>query len=461
MGQHRPIVKGLFSLLLVLIVAGALYSGYFFLRTIRQLTALSSSLPFHEPVALAEGEASNPQNIPEPVRGPEVVQELVENEERVNILLLGIDQREIEDRGPWRTDTMILVSLDPATHSAVMLSIPRDLWVTIPGYGENRINFAHYIGDAENYPGGGPALAKKTVWYLLGIPVHNYVRINFKGFEQIIDAIGGLTINVERPIHDEKYPDGHYGTMVIDIPAGEQHMDGKTALQYARSRHGTSDFDRMRRQQQVLLAARDKVMRLDIPISRIPQMLALVGNAVQTDLTVDEILMLAEEAKKVKRENIRHAVIDDSMTTTVVTPQGWMVEVPDWDKIRQLVDELFPAPQLAAEPSPALIQAQLMSEGARITVQNGTLTDGLARSVAEWLRQQGLDVVDYGNAERFDYQQTLIVVYTDKPQTVRFLAEKLQIDETQIVRQPSPSPDADISIILGRDYASRASPSSQ
>ena len=111
--------------------------------------------------------------------------------ERVNILLLGVDEREVEE-GPWRTDTLILLTIDPATRTAGMLSIPRDLWVPIPGYDlEGKINTAHFVGDAQGYPGGGPALAMATLQYNFGIPVQHYVRLNFSGFERLIDLIGG------------------------------------------------------------------------------------------------------------------------------------------------------------------------------------------------------------------------------------------------------------------------------
>ena len=166
---------------------------------------------------------------------------------------------------------MILVTVDPGTKTAGMLSIPPDLLVPIPGHSENRINVAHFLGERDKYPGGGPALAKKTVQYTLGIPVQYYVRINFEGFEKLIDAIGGIQVEVKSAIHDEKYPDNNYGYMTVDIPAGLQHMDGKTALQYARARHGSSDFSRARRQQQVLRAVRDKVLSLNIPLTRIPE----------------------------------------------------------------------------------------------------------------------------------------------------------------------------------------------
>jgi LCP family protein required for cell wall assembly len=225
------------AFVLTILISGALYSGFFFFSTVRALVA-QTSLPFVDGGAPARAEAG---------RAPESeLPDITDRQERINILLLGIDQRPGEN-GPFRTDTMILVSLDPATNTASMLSIPRDLWVRIPGYGENRINTAHSTGDAENYPGGGVALAKKTVAQNFGVPVHYYVRVNFTGFEQLIDAIGGLDIDVATAIHDDKYPTEDYGTLVLDIPAGLQHMDGITVLRYARSRHGTGDFDRMDR----------------------------------------------------------------------------------------------------------------------------------------------------------------------------------------------------------------------
>lgn len=344
--NSSPWMRAVSSFLTVIIVAGALYSGFFFFSTVRALVA-QVPLPFAERVVLA-AEPVAPPTVQEPaaeatpraVVPPTPQRRLTEP---VNILLLGIDQREGE-KGPFRTDTMILVSLDPVNNTAAMLSIPRDLWTTIPGFGESRINTAHYTGDLRNYPGGGPALAKKTVWYALGVPVHYYVRINFTGFEQIVDAIGGLTVDVPEPIHDTKYPTADYGVMEIYIPAGVQHMDGRTALQYARTRHGSSDFARMERQQQLLLAARDKVMSLDIPLTRIPAILELLGSSVSTDLTLEDMFVLAEAARKIDRANIRTGVIDSSMTTTVVTPQGWMVEVADWNKVHALVNELFPPP---------------------------------------------------------------------------------------------------------------------
>ena len=452
--NHHPVRKGILSFLAVLIISGAIYSGLVFFTTVRALVA-QTSLPFSEslisPSSLSQTseETSRVRHSP----GAQELPDISGKKDRVNILLMGIDQR-AGDPGPWRTDTMILVSLDPASNSASMLSIPRDLWVPIPGMGESRINMAHYLGDANDYPGGGPALAQKTVWYALGIPVHYYVRISFDGFERMTDAIGGITVNVEEPIHDDKYPDANYGTMEIHIPAGIQQMDGKTALQFARSRHGTGDWDRMARQQALIVAARDKALGLDIPLSSLPKMLDLAGDTVKTDLSFGEMYALAQMVKEVDRDKIRHGVIDDSMTTTVMTPEEWMVEVPDWDKVQELVDDLFPAPSPSVEPTPDLAQSQLSVEAARIALQNGTLAAELAQDTATALREAGFNVVRFENADRFDHADTLMVVHADKPYTVKALADHLDIAPDHILVSADSSSSADIVIVLGRDRAS-------
>jgi LCP family protein required for cell wall assembly len=413
-----------------------------FFTTVRALVS-RTTLPFVDNVVQTE---HTPGRAPQ-----EELPNISQRKERINILLLGIDRRE-KDPGPWRTDTMILVSLDPATNSASMLSIPRDLWVDIPGYGESRINTAHSTGDQQKYPGGGVALAKKTVSTALGVPVHYYVRIDFFGFERLVDAIGGLDIYVKEPIHDEEYPDGNYGTFVLDIPAGPQHMNGERALQYARTRHGTGDFNRMARQQEVIKAALDKVLKLDIPLSRVPELIELAGDSLQTDLVLSEILALIPIVKNLAPEDIQAAVIDGSMTISTVTPAGWWVEVPDWTKIHPLVDQLFP-PSLAMVPSPSAARAQLAQEDSRIELQNGTLASGLAEETTESLRELGFNVIRYGNAERSDYVHTLIVAYAaDKQYTVTTLAQQLGVRPENILRREGEGGDVDISVILGQDY---------
>lgn len=262
-----------------------------------------------------------------------------------NILLLGIDERSSE-KGPWRTDTMILFSFDPVSKTVAMLSIPRDLWVPL-GAGshlaEERINTAHYYGDLNRYPGGGPALAKATVEENLEVPVHYYVRINFAGFVKIIDEIGGIEIDVPREIVDPAYPTADGGTMTLHVPAGRQHMNGERALQYARTRHDSSDIDRARRQQQVIMAVRHKVLRLDIPITRIPPLLSALGSSIKTDMPIDKVLLVAQMARQIQTGGIRQGVIDESMVTPWTAPNGAKVLLPRYERIRVLVQWLFAA----------------------------------------------------------------------------------------------------------------------
>ncbi len=446
-GFWSRVMQAVLTVAGVALVSGALYSGFLFFTTLRDFVArttlpiLPNSLPIRG-------------DVPLPVYLPgQDLPDLVARKERLNILLLGIDKREGE-QGPFRTDTMMLLSVDLSNKTASMLSIPRDLWVSIPGYREDRINTAHVYGDIYDYPGGGIALAKKTVQHNLGIPVHRAVRVSFTGFEQIIDAIGGITIDVPERIYDAEYPDENYGTFVLDIPAGVQPMDGQTALRYARSRHSTSDYDRMARQQQVILAARDKVLSLDFPVSRIPSLLDLLGESLYTDLPLKDIITLAELAKDIDRDSIRHAIIDNSMTSTATLESGAMVEVADWTKVRNLVRELFPAVGLN-DDLPDLLRAGLADEGARIALLNGSLEANLAADTADTLRAEGFNVVRYDNADRFDYAETIIIDRDGKEYTVAALADFFLIDPGAVRHSTEIASDADVIVILGRDYAQR------
>ena len=256
---------------------------------------------------------------------------------------LTVDVGTLEAPGFGDTDVVITyqVTVDPATNTAGMLSIPRDLYVEIPGYGLNRINVAHFMGDRDNYPGGGPALAKKTVQYNLGVPIHYYIRINFQGFRDVVDALGGITVEVEREIWDDKYPDENYGYMTIYIPAGVQQMDGEMALRYARTRHNGSDFVRLRRQQKVLFAIREKALSLDL-IPRLPDLLRTMGYTVDTDLDPQEVLTLAQIARQIEKEDIKSAVIDETMAVSIILPDtGANVLYPLRDKIAAVVEDIF------------------------------------------------------------------------------------------------------------------------
>jgi LCP family protein required for cell wall assembly len=430
----------LLSILLVVFVAGGIYAAYLFYATVKDLVA-HAELGVPVLPSTEQGQVED-ENL------PDIAQE------RVNILLLGTDKR-VQEQGPSRTDTIIVVTADPQAKTAGMLSIPRDLWVSIPNHSEGRINIAHFLGESYDYPGGGPALAKKTVQYALGIPIHYYVRVDFEGFEKLVDAIGGITIDVEEAIHDDEYPDSNYGYMTIDIPAGVQLMDGKTALQYARARHGSTDFMRSRRQQEVIKAIQDKVLRLDIPLTRIPEMLRIVGGSVQTDLGLSEMYALAKVGREVAAGNIKSAVVDETMTTPQITPDGAQVLIPNRARIREVVNELFggPAPTTVASLSEKELIAQ---EAAKIEVQNGTLAPGLAQRTAEHLKDLGYSVVSFSNADRSDYATCVIMDYSGKTNTVNLLVNRFSIAPENIRRYSGVQGEVDVRLVLGGDYASSA-----
>lgn len=277
--------------------------------------------------------------------------------ERVNVLLMGIDQRIGEKEPAYRTDTMIVFTLDPVTMEAGMLSIPRDIWVPVPGDFDQpnyRINQANFLGDAYDYPGGGIALARKTVENFLGIPIHFVARLNFTAFEKFIDRIGGITVDVSEAIYDPEYPTEDYNVEVFSLAAGTQNLDGATALKYARTRRSTNgDFDRARRQQQVILAVREKLKSPQVLVSLIasaPELLIELSSSIKTDMTLDQMQQLAVLAQKIDRDKIKSEVLDQRFTEFATTPSGEQVVIPVRARIAELRDTFFATtPNGAAE----------------------------------------------------------------------------------------------------------------
>ncbi len=421
-------------------VCGGLMAGYYFFDTIRAYTATAN-------VPNITGIVADLPSVAQPIATIAPPPNVAAGE-RINVLILGIDRRENEE-GPWRTDTMIVATLDPKTKTAALLTIPRDLYVPIPapGAGEARINTANFFGDSSKYPGGGPALAKKTVEYNFAIPIHYYVLLDFDGFRRIIDALGGIDIDVAEPIDDQEYPTEDNGIMHLYIPAGRQHMDGDMALKYARSRKSTSDFDRSRRQMQVILALRDKALKMNA-LAQAPQLLAELQDAVQTDMTPEQMLALAPVVAQVRTDNIKTRSIDLTMTYEIRLNTGADVLWPDREKIGALLDELFSSPTSANTVSISPLKA----EAARIVILNGTNKDGLAAMASRYLKSNGLNVVQIGNAERRDYASTVLVDLGDKPSTVDWLAEHMNVDSGNIRHNPTSQRDSDVRVILGNDW---------
>ncbi len=263
---------------------------------------------------------------------------------RVTLLVMGLDYRDWETgSGAPRSDSMMLVTIDPITHQAGMLSIPRDLWVEIPGFDHNRINTAYMLGEAYRMPGGGPALARQTVEDVVGVPVNFYAVIDFKAFERMIDEIGGIDVLVEEPIRIAPI-----GRMSINLEAKAYHFDGAQALAFARVRKAAGDdFGRARRQQRVILAVLDRVVGFDmLPtlIARAPALYQELANGVRTDLSLDQMVSLGWLAVQIQKANIRSGVIGPpNMVRFYTRPDGAKVLGPVPDQIRLLRDEIFTA----------------------------------------------------------------------------------------------------------------------
>jgi len=485
-------LKLLIGVSLAVFVVGGLYSGYLFYATVREIVAGTDlpALPVIQlpSINLPKAQADEDELAPLPEMGmmtpvvgagdmayaPPPGPSTAEGD-RINILLLGIDRRGGEGWGHL-TDTIIIVSVDPLNNKVSMLSIPRDLYLEIPGVKETRINEANVYGYRYEYPGGGPALLKRTIEQNFGVPLDYYVMVDFEGFTKVVDTLGGVDINVVRTLHDTQYPDPRpgdpYGYKTVHFDAGWQHMDGRRALEYSRSRMSTTDFDRAKRQQQVLLAIREKAVGLGILsfIPKLPALFATMGNMVRTDMTLEEMKDLALLAPQIDLDNIKTAVIEKPLVYGYKTETGAAVQLPKWELIDPLVDELFSAPVVAVAtpapvetalptPTPTLAPVQieglqmLAEEGARIAIQNGTSEPNFAARVAALLMEQGFQVVEFGDADRTDYPNTVIVDYTSKAYTLERLVELFQVTPENVRYSPNLRSQVDIRIVVGQDFS--------
>jgi LCP family protein required for cell wall assembly len=399
-------------------------------------SASSSPTPSPSPTATPTATPS-PTPVPTPLPVPEGV---------ISIILLGGDR--LPGQVDWRTDTMIYVRIDPESKIVGMLSIPRDLWVYIPGYGDNRLNTADYLGESEGYPGGGPALLNDTLLHNLGIGFDHYVRVNFEGFKRIVDILGGIDVDVECGVElwgaDPDRP-GEW-KQISYVPAGMQHLDGQTALRYAQCRYNTPVFDRDRRQQKVLFAVRNRVMELGIPglLPRALELLVTMRDMVQTDLGPTGVTSLAQLVPEIPLSNVNRANIDLNMAPQWTTPEGAWVLVPDREKIAPVIMRMLDPPSEKVN--------LLREEAARIVIRNGTPAAGWGRQIADRLQLRGFDIIEFSPADRTDYAETLIFSYADKPYTVQNLQAYLEVKDKNVISEPGGSSEVDVLVILGDDF---------
>ena len=392
---------------------------------------------------------------------------------RVTILVLGIDQRHGE-KGPFRTDTIIVASIDPVRHTAALLSIPRDIYLPIPGFNvADRINNANAVGELGKYPGGGPKLSAKTVESLIGIPIQRYVMINFDVFDTVVDAIGPIQVCPTTAIHDTQYPDGSYGVITVDFQPGCQNLDSTRLLEYSRVRHNAGDdFGRAARQQEVIRAVREKILSLggvSALIGKAGVVWQSIQNDVQTDMTFTEMIQLAQVAQGIPKENIQSFVLTDKggYLEPSTLNDGSQVFSPVYEHIHSLVAKLF-----SAEPGSAPLDASsnpVSSNGtpaadsaAAIRVSNGAGVDSMAKTMADKLRAKGFNVVDAQNADTpGGYARTVIRVYNNNfVKVARDLSVALGLDGTVISAEQGGPPNVDIEVVLGKDIAPTATATS-
>jgi LCP family protein required for cell wall assembly len=455
--KMSPVLWGLLFIFLVTLSA-TVYLTY---SVVRGATAESYSQSTEPVLALTEPPSNNQPNVNvnaplQAETGPTPVP--WDGANRVNILVIGLDYRDWEGQGPSRTDSMMLLTMDPVSRTAGMLSIPRDLWVNVPGFDYGKINTAYYLGEVYNLPGGGPALAEQTVQNLLGVDINYYAQIDFSAFENFIDEIGG--IDVEVPYEMSVDPIGPGNT--VTLQQGEQHLDGPVALAYARNRDTFgSDFDRADRQQQVIMATFDKLTSLgNLPklIANAPTIYNSLRSGIHTNLTLKEIISLAWTVAQIPRENIKRGIIGPNETTRSFSPDGLDILLPDMEAVRAVRDQVFSTDAGTAGEAPVATvyisnpEELRQAENATVSVLNATTTAGLASQTSDFLTSNGINVTETGNAQEKS-DNTVIIDYTGKPYTVQYLVELLNIQPNSIYSRYDPNSKTDIAILLGSDWA--------
>jgi LCP family protein required for cell wall assembly len=430
------------------------------LRTNRALTTIQQPDPRRNPTALV---------IARPLAGGELVPTLPPLpdalREPVNVMLIGVDKRPSAEEGV-RSDTLILVHLDPLEKWASMLSIPRDSVVNIPHMGYAKINAAYsygfnnaaaIYGDGTAPDAAGAALAAETVEQFLGVKVDFTAQVDFRGFEALVDSVGGVVVDVPTPLLDAEYPTEDYGVERIYIPEGLQVMNGHTALIYARSRHASTDFDRSRRQQVVLRALLEQVRARGLleNVSTLPQWAAVLEQNVRTTLPIGDLGMVNGLA------TLARGLKSDRILQLSISPADVAMDSEDGSDIywnRSDIAALVARWQAGPPVVPGGEAAPAAGASGRVQVLNGAAVAGLAGRVSAFLGGQGIVLIDPGQAPRV-YEHTTIIDYTGQPATRQRLAEILGIDPRYVQAAPGPDappPDqADVVLILGQDYQER------
>lgn len=378
--------------------------------------------------------------------------------ELVNILLLGSDG-EITGDTTLRTDTMIIVSINTEVGSVSMLTLPRDLFVYIPTPTLTRLNTVYGIGESFGWSGGGFGLMRETIFYNFGIQLHYYALVNISGLEQIIDTVGGVDIAVDCTYRDfalvgAEVPDEAVLTdeeaLEYTLPVGYYHFSGAEALWYARTRGNSDDFDRGRRQQQLLRA----LYRAGLDsgqLANIPTLWSELTEVVETDIPLDVVLGLLPLALELDTSRIRtFGMIRTYHTTPWQPPEGsfagQFVQLPNPEPIAELFFDFYQPPT----------ESRLEIAGATVAVYNGTPNENWDLVASERLRDVGINSYAAGPADSQDYQDTVLIDHAllDKGSPLPVILDELNLTPENIMIDPQAQREVDYEIIIGANYNS-------
>lgn len=383
-----------------------------------------------------------------------------EGDGRVNILLLG--KGGPGHAGADLTDTILIASIDPIQKEASLLSLPRDFYVTHPAGGKTKINAVYTLekqraqargGNEETIERDAVNALETVVKDITGIPIHYYMMVDFKAFEDAINAVGGITFDVDDPVYEKMSYQGKIYT--LDVKTGLQQFDGLKALMYSRSRYTSArgDFDRAERQRKVIIALKERVLSLGTFTNpaKLNELIDAFGDHVQTDFSQSEILRVYEIGREIDSSKIASLSLVDPPNDYLTTANigGLSVVIPkagegDYKAIQSFVRN-------------AIKDAFIKSEDARIVILNGTNTTGLATTKAEELRSYGYNVTFVGSAPTANYTQTTLVDLNngDKKYTKRYLEQRLKVTATNSLPDSAINqPGADFVIILGSNESS-------
>ena len=382
-----------------------------------------------------------PQPTPQMITAPQPV---IDAPEVVTFLLLGSDLR---PGSSYRTDTLVIAIVRPHDGQVSLISIPRDLWVNIPTVGMQRINTAYQSGEMSGYAGGGAGLLKDTILYNLGLQIDHTAMVDFDGFRRIVDTLGGVDVPIAcdytdwRLIDPSYDPENENNWALFTAGPGLIHMDGDYALWYARSRKRSNDFDRGRRQQEVLRAIYGQALRTDT-VSRIPQLYNDFSATIKTDLGLGTILQLSPLALHLTNADIRSYYIAGDLVTSWITPGGAYVLLPNVDQIQLMLNEAISA-------SPRQQERQVL----RVEIQNGTPYNGWDALAAERLNYAGYET-SFNSADNLDHAQTLLYDLTadQDPNRSASLLAVLGLPQSALVSAPSSNSQTAYALIVGADY---------